>query len=172
MRSANGVAGLAGGKAGKNNAKARMKMMRQMQADTMDEADLATRPPMLGGLVLARASELPQPEKDQHFLRQFGQSDRQIADSSSDEGNIPQVLMLMNGDAQSVISSNRSLAVKTAYDLTSGQQAQVESLYLSAFSRKPRAEELAAAQEALAGGLGLTDLMWALFNTREFMFVE
>jgi hypothetical protein len=48
-----------------------------------DEEDLTIAPPVRNGLVLARASELPQPEKDQHFLRMFGQSDRQIADSKA-----------------------------------------------------------------------------------------
>jgi len=51
-------------------------------------------------------------------------------------------------------------------------EAQVESLYVSFFCRKPKADEVATAKEALAGGLSLTDLTWVLFNTREFVFVE
>jgi hypothetical protein len=82
------------------------------RSDGDDSVEIA--PPVRNGLVLARASELPQPEKDQHFLRMFGQSDRQIADSSSDEGSIPQVLMLMNGEAQKVIGQSDSLVIQTA----------------------------------------------------------
>lgn len=152
------------------NANAKKRRMRQQQ--TMDaEEDLTVAPPVRDGLVLARASELPQPERDQHFLRMFGQSDRQIADSSSDEGSIPQVLMLMNGEAQRVIGQNDSLAVKTAAAQAT-PEAQVESLYLSFFSRKPRPAELADAVNALGSGLTLRDLTWVLFNTREFVFVE
>jgi len=157
------------GKPGKGKAAMRKRMMKE--EDPAEDGEVLTRPPMLGGLVLARASELPQPERDQHFLRQFGQSDRQIADSNSDEGNIPQVLMLMNGDAQSVIGSPRSLVVQTAQKQATPEQ-QVESLYVSFFCRKPKAEEVATAKEALSGGLSLTDLTWVLFNTREFVFVE
>ncbi len=161
------------GKANANVSAKKRRMMQQQQQPSMadEDADFRTTPPMLGGLVLARASELPQPEKDQHFLRQFGQSDRQIADSGNDEGSIPQVMMLMNGEAQSVISSNGSLVLKTATEQAS-QEASIESLYVSFFSRKPKPTEVAAAKEALAAGLALKDLTWVLFNTREFMFVE
>ncbi len=151
----------------KNNAK--KKRMRMQPAAS--EEDLTINPPVRDGLVLARASELPQPERDQHFLRMFGQSDRQIADSSSEEGSIPQVMMLMNGEAQRVIGQNDSLVVKTAAVQKTPEQ-QVESLYLSFFSRKPRAEELKTAVGGLESGMTMRDLTWVLFNTREFMFVE
>ncbi|MDB6072978.1 MAG: hypothetical protein JWO89_618, partial [Verrucomicrobiaceae bacterium] len=167
MRQVGGPGGK-GGKGGKGKGKG---MKARMADNVPDDDEVLTRPPMLGGMVLARASELPQPERDQHFLRQFGQSDRQICDSNSDEGNVPQVLMLMNGDAQAVIGSDRSLVVKTAQGMST-QDEKIESLYLSFFCRKPKAQEVAAAKEALSGGLSLQDLTWVLFNTREFMFVE
>ena len=158
------------GKGGKGKGKGKGPKAKA-EENTADEGDVLTRPPMLGGMVLARASELPQPERDQHFLRQFGQSDRQICDSNSDEGNVPQVLMLMNGEAQSVIGSSRSLVVKTAESMKTPDE-QIESLYVSFFCRKPKAAEVASAKEALKGGLSLSDLTWVLFNTREFIFVE
>jgi hypothetical protein len=145
-------------------------MARAAASADADEVD-PTAPPVRDGLVLARASELPQPERDEHFLRMFGQSDRQIADSSSDEGSIPQVLMLMNGDAQRVIHAADSLAMKTAAGQPTPAQ-QVESLYLSFFSRKPRPDELGKALAGLNDGLTLADLTWVLFNSREFVFVE
>lgn len=154
----------------KNNAKRKRMMARQAASDEGDDSVEVT-PPVRNGLVLARASELPQPEKDQHFLRMFGQSDRQIADSSSDEGSIPQVLMLMNGEAQRVIGQNDSLVIQTATAQKTPEQ-QVESLYLSFFSRKPKPDELADAVAALGNGLTARDLSWVLFNTREFVFVE
>lgn len=162
-----------GAKGGPDSAKVkrRKRMQAAGAASTGEDGEIAVTPPVLDGLVLARASELPQPEKDEHFLRMFGQSDRQIADSGSDEGSIPQVMMLMNGEAQEVIGSDRSIAVQTAARQGSVDGA-VESLYLSFFSRKPRADELAVARENLNAGLTLKDLTWVLFNTREFIFVE
>lgn len=153
----------------KNNAK-RKRMMKQA-AGQSDEEDLTVNPPVRNGLVLARASELPQPEKDQHFLRMFGQSDRQIADSESEEGSIPQVLMLMNGEAQRVIGQDDSLVVKTASAMKTPEQ-QVESLYLSFLSRKPKPVELSDAVAGLGNGLTMRDLTWVLFNSREFVFVQ
>jgi hypothetical protein len=156
------------GKPGKIAKKSKNKKV-QPAGDGGDSVEIT--PPERNGLVLARASELPQPERDQHFLRMFGQSDRQIADSSSDEGSIPQVLMLMNGAAQKVIGQDDSLVIQTATSLKSPEQ-QIESLYLSFFSRKPKPEELADAVGALGKDLTMRDLSWVLFNTREFVFVE
>ncbi|MBB5030800.1 DUF1549 domain-containing protein [Prosthecobacter vanneervenii] len=152
-------------------AKAGAKPNKKNKGSQTEEEQMGLAPPVRNGLVLARASELPQPEKDQHFLRMFGQSDRQIADSESTEGSIPQVLMLMNGEAQRVIGQNDSLVVQTANSQESSEK-KVESLYLSFFSRKPRPDELSNSVAALNNGLTLRDLTWVLFNTREFVFVE
>lgn len=156
----------AGAGAGKNPRNARRRMMKTEE----DEVD-QTHPAVMDGLVLARASELQQPEKEQHFLRMFGQSDRQIADSESDEGSIPQVLMLMNGEAQSVLRNPRSLVLSTSMNMKTPEQ-QVESLYYSFFSRKPSASELTDATAALSSGMTVSDLTWVLFNSREFVFVQ
>ncbi len=158
-----------GGKA-RNPPKNKGKKKRPEQQSGAEE-DFSISPPTRNGLVLARASELPQPERDQHFLRMFGQSDRQIADSGSEEGSIPQVLMLMNGEAQRVIGQDDSLVVQTAAEQKTPEQ-KVESLYLSFFSRKPRADELKTAVSGLQSGMTMRDLTWVLFNTREFVFVE
>jgi hypothetical protein len=101
----------------------------------------------------------------------FGQSDRQIADSGSDEGSVPQVLMLMNGEAQNVLRNQKSLVLATAMNQTVPKQ-QIASLYLSFFSRMPKPEEMDEAEQALKTGLTLSDLTWVLFNTREFIFVQ
>ncbi len=157
--------------AGKDKPKAKKKKAAKKAPELSEEGDVLLTPPVRNGMVLARASELPQPERDQHFLRMFGQSDRQIADSSTEEGSIPQVLMLMNGEAQRVIGQDDSLAVKTAAAMDKPEQ-RVESLYLSFFSRKPTPDELGNAVAALGNDLTLRDLTWVLFNAREFVFVE
>ncbi len=155
-----------------NNRKSkRMQLLEELLGEETPAEDFTLHPPTRHGLTLARASELPQPEKDQHFLRMFGQSDRQIADSHSDEGSIPQVLMLMNGEAQEVIGASDSLVLATASAQETPEE-QVTSLYLSFFSRQPKPDELAKATAALADGLTLSDLTWVLFNSREFVFVE
>ncbi len=157
---------------GKGTAKRKRAMAKKMQASAEPgEESEASRPEMMGGLVLARASELRQPERESHFLRMFGQSDRQLADSNSEEGSVPQVLMLMNGEAQELLSSRQALAVATA-EKQATAEAQVESLYLSFFSRKPTTEELKVLYADIEAGLKPGDLAWVLFNAREFVFVQ
>jgi hypothetical protein len=123
------------------------------------------------GMILARASELPQPSPETHFLRVFGQSDRLVADSSTTDGSVPQALALMNGGIGKLVSEPNCAAVAAAGKVSS-DDAKVDALYLSFLSRKPTAEERPVATEALADGLGISDLAWTLANTREFLFIQ
>jgi hypothetical protein len=122
-------------------------------------------------LMLARASELPQPSPETHFLRLWGQGDRLLADSSTNDGSVPQVLQMMNGSVGKLVADTRSAAVMDAMKEKT-PEAQVTSLYLSYLSRKPTGKELISATKSLQGGLALTDLGWVLANTREFLFVQ
>ena len=122
-------------------------------------------------LMLARASELPQPSPETHFLRLWGQGDRLLADSATNDGSVPQVLQMMNGSVSKLVSDTRSAAIMDALKEKTAD-AEITSLYLSYLSRKPTAKELTAASKSLEGGLALTDLAWVLANTREFLFVQ
>ena len=128
-------------------------------------------PPRLEGLLLARASELPQPSKESHFLRNFGQSDREIADSDSLEGGVPQVLMLMNGEVQKVLANPNAMVLREA-SKSSDPAWQVRFLYVSFLGRLPTPEESLATGKMLAEGLSLKDLSWVLLNAREFLFIQ
>jgi hypothetical protein len=122
-------------------------------------------------MMLARASELPQPSSETHFLRLWGQGDRLLADSATNDGSVPQVLQMMNGSVGKLVSDVRSAAVMDAMKEKVPDE-QVASLYLSYLSRKPTSKELTAASKSLKDGLALTDLAWVLANTREFLFVQ
>ena len=129
------------------------------------------KPQQRYGMILARASELPQPAAETHFLRLFGQSDRLISDTNTTDGSVPQALMLMNGGASKLITDTNCSAV-TAAEKAGSAEAKVDSLYLAFLGRKPTAEERPIATQALTTGLGISDLAWALVNTREFLFVQ
>jgi hypothetical protein len=122
-------------------------------------------------MMLARASELPQPSSESHFLRLWGQGDRLLADSATNDGSVPQVLQMMNGSVGKLVSDARSVAVMEAMKAKT-PDGEVTSLYLSYLSRKPTNKELIAASKSLKDGLALTDLAWVLANTREFLFVQ
>ncbi len=126
-------------------------------------------PQIRSGLLLARASELQQPAPETHFLRVFGQSDRLTSDTNTSDGSVPQMLQLMNGPVQDMITSG---SVALAHAGKSGTAAEkVSSLYLSFLSRPPDTEESSKAIAAMKGGLGISDLAWVLLNSREFLFV-
>ena len=129
------------------------------------------KPQQRHGMILARASELPQPAAETHFLRLFGQSDRMIADTSTTDGSVPQALMLMNGGVGQLVSETNCTAVAAANNANS-DDGKVDALYLSFLSRKPNAGERALATAALTTGLGISDVAWTLANTREFLFVQ
>ena len=129
------------------------------------------RPLKIGGEFLLRASEMNQPARDDHFLRMFGQSSRELVNDSSSEGSIPQTLMLMNGDIQFMLSDKQSrLSIKLKK--SGGFDPAVQFLFMSFFGRPPSPDELAAIREALQQGMKKEDLTWALFNSTEFLFVQ
>jgi hypothetical protein len=129
------------------------------------------RPPKVGREFLLRASEMNQPARDDHFLRMFGQSSRELINDSSLEGSIPQTLMLMNGDIQFMLSDKQSrLSIKLKK--SGGFDPAVQFLFMSFFGRPPSPDELTAIREALKQGMKKEDLTWALFNSTEFLFVQ
>ncbi len=129
------------------------------------------RPPQIEGEFLLRASEMNQPARDDHFLRMFGQSSREIVNDSSREGSIPQTLMLMNGEVQFMLSDRQSRLTKKLRE-SGGFEPAVQFLFLSFFGRPPSPDERAAIKDALEQGMKKDDLTWALFNSTEFLFVQ
>lgn len=140
------------------------------RAASIDQYEGA-KPQQRMGLILARASELPQPAPETHFLRLFGQSDRLVADSSTTDGSVPQALMLMNGSVGELMSDPNCAAVVEASKAASDDE-KIDALYLSFLARKPKDTERIAAKGALGTGLGLSDVAWSLANTREFLFIQ
>ena len=139
----------------------------------MVEADFVggKRPIKIKDEFLLRASELSQPAPNNHFLRMFGQSSRDLVNDSSVEGSIPQALMLMNGGVQHLLydkEARLSKMLKRSGDFKSA----VQFLFLSFFSRPPTPDEMNTIEQALAEGMKKDDLSWALFNSTEFLFVQ
>ena len=126
-----------------------------------------------GNMILRRAAQIEQPAPGGHFLAEFGQSQRLVIDGGSKVGSVPQVLMMMNGKAQEMLTSKESLIFRTMAKVTSPAE-KVEAVFLSVLSRKPSLGEKDIAKRGLeAGGAeGFPNLIWALINTREFMFVQ
>ncbi len=125
------------------------------------------------GQELVRASELPQPLPEGHFLRQFGQSDRQtIADSHTD-GTVPQLLTMFNGPVTHMMLEQGSV-IHNEVMLASTTEGQINKIFVLVLNRHPTATERAVAQKEIkaTGPAGIGNVIWALLNTREFLFVQ
>ena len=140
---------------------------------------------------LLRASELPNPAPAGHFLRQFGQSDRDLIQNASDEASIPQVLTLLNGRHFNEILRPQSPLTLALREQDSPED-KIRTIYLSILNRKPDADELAVCMEMVNKNPELTrvkydakksknysksylrapwtDIVWAVLNTQEFLF--
>jgi hypothetical protein len=120
-----------------------------------------------------RASELESPAPRGHFLRTMGQSDREFVENANPNASIAQALALMNSDmiTEKALLSPYSPLMRFV-TRSKGSASEVESTYLAILSRKPTAAEREAWARASARGLTTPDLIYALLNTKHFLFVQ
>jgi hypothetical protein len=120
-----------------------------------------------------RAAEIESPAPAGHFLREFGQSDRDVIENASTDASIPQALQLMNSPLLQELRqpwSVLSIELQQESDL----EKRMEIVYVSLLSRLPTDRERAIWEKAReTGGLSQEqDLIHALLNTRQFLFVR
>jgi hypothetical protein len=123
-----------------------------------------------------RTIQLPDESVGSYFLDVFGRPTRETPCECErpKEANLAQALHLLNsGEVQSkVANANGRLAQLLKAKKPDAEI--VEELYLAAFGRKPREEEsktvVAYLGEQKDKKLAFEDLLWALLNTKEFLF--
>jgi len=125
------------------------------------------------GELLVRASEMSLPMPPSHFLRQFGQSDRELISGGSTEGHVPQILTMFNGKISHKLLYEGTVIfdeIQMAGDL----RDRIDVIFLSLLSRKPTRTDrkLAVAEIQSNGPAGFGNVIWALLNTREFLFLQ
>lgn len=125
------------------------------------------------GALLARASELPSPVPPSHFLRMFGQSDRELISASSTTGSVPQVLFMFNGPFTHMLLEKNSTIYNNVMKERTVSEG-VRTVFLTILNREPDLEEIKlGSQEIKANGpAGYGNVIWSLVNTREFLFVQ
>jgi hypothetical protein len=116
-----------------------------------------------------RAADLDSPAPRGHYLREFGQSDRDLIDNANAEASMPQALVLMNSELfQSILKPHTQLSLNLAG--AKYPDDQLVAIYLTLLSRQPTAAEKDAWERS-----GLTnpeDLIYALLNTQQFIFIK
>ena len=124
-----------------------------------------------------RATQLPDNGFNSYFLTVFGRPESSSACECerSSEANLAQSLHLLNSsEIQGKLTAGNARAAKLSGDKKRGHQAKVRELYLLTFSREPSSEETNIATKYLEKAkdvkLAYEDIVWALINTKEFLF--
>ena len=90
---------------------------------------------------LIRASYMQSPAPAGHFLREFGQSDREVIENSSREASVPQALSLLNGPIYNSLLKHPASPFVQDLAGAKSMEEKVEVLFLSILNRKPTEEE-------------------------------
>ena len=127
----------------------------------------------------ARASELTSPAPANHFLREFGQSDREVIDNANTEPSVPQVLSMMNGMIEkSICRDKNSLLMQNALQAENSREC-IETVFLSMLNREPTRQEVNAWRTDFDAAVKRNqyktletfgDLIWTIANSNEFIF--
>jgi hypothetical protein len=123
-----------------------------------------------------RAVQLPDGDANHPFLKTFGQPARELACECERESdsNLAQALQLINGPTVNDKLRNPNNRVGKLLAKKLSESDMLEELYLSTLSRPPDAEDVKVAREFLAKNSdkrkAWEDLLWALLNTKEFLF--
>lgn len=145
----------------------------EQEREWRNEENKERRKFLYKGQLLARASELPQPLPDGHFLRQFGQSDRQIIAAGNTEGTVPQILTMFNGPVTHMMLESGSVLYNEVTRCRTADEV-VEVIFLSILNRPPIARDRALVGQEIGKykSAGVGNVIWALLNTREFLFIQ
>ena len=122
---------------------------------------------------MARAVDLDSPARRGHFLRDFGQSDRDVIDNASSNASVPQSLYLLNSPLASAIYFRGSV-LGMELEKHENLNDKIATIYQAMLTRSPSQGET---QRVLAeyeqyGDEALEDLIWALLNSSQFLFVQ
>ena len=123
----------------------------------------------------SRAVQIADGQTSNYFLSSFGRSPRATACAAeaTTEPTLSQALHMINGDT---LSRKIGESKRLQKQLDAGQKpAQVvEVIYMACLSRKPSPEETQKLETLLAAEPNarnaVDDIMWAVLNSREFLF--
>jgi hypothetical protein len=119
-----------------------------------------------------RSAEIESPAPRGHYLREFGQSDREFVENGNTEASVPQTLVMMNSQLLPQIIDPYSQLMLTI-NKAPYPDDKVDAAYLTLLSRKPTDKEKRLWLEAQDKGLStMEDLIYAIINTQQFIFIQ
>ncbi len=121
-----------------------------------------------------RASELSSPAPNNHFVRMYGQSDREIIDHANTDASVTQALAMLNGPLFDQLMGKDTILAKTLAAAKTVDEKR-DALFITLLSRLPNdAEKAMVAKQVAADGaeMAIRKVAWALLATKEFIFVR
>jgi hypothetical protein len=124
----------------------------------------------------ARAVQLPDTAVPSYFLDLFGRPARAVACECEREmaPNLAQTLHIMNGDSVNAKIRAPEGRLAKLLETEKTDEQVLEELFLSTLTRLPTARERRSAlteiRNAASRKEAFSDLLWALLNSREFLF--
>lgn len=143
--------------------------------DAIDDA-AGTQERFAGVPLGTRAIELPDSNFNSYFLDTTGRPKRVITCECerTSTPNLAAVLHLVNGDVIQRKLTDRNNRIAGFIKNKVSTEDAIRELYLSTFSRPPSDAEVTAAvshvETAGSPQQGFEDILWALINSREFLF--
>ena len=124
------------------------------------------------------ATQLPDVQMGPYFLKVFGQpqSDTACECERAQEANLAQSLHLLNSaEVQGKIADGQGRAALLAADAKRPVEDRVEDLFYWVYGREPHGDEMTTAVAYIGKfndnpKTGFEDVVWALINTKEFLF--
>jgi hypothetical protein len=123
---------------------------------------------------LVRASDLPQPARPGHLVREFGQGDREQVEASHKDPAVPQVLTLLNGFVEQKVADNPKAVLSGSIAGARSPEEKLTQAFLGVLGRVPTSSEKALWIPELKSheGPAVKDLLATLLNTHEFLFIQ
>lgn len=119
-----------------------------------------------------RSAEIDSPAPRGHYLREFGQSDRETIENANYDASVPQALAMMNSPLLPQIMDQYSQLMLTI-NKAPYPDDKVDAAYMTLLSRKPTPKEREVWSKAQDKGLNtMEDLIYALINTQQFIFIQ
>lgn len=122
---------------------------------------------------MARASELEFPAPRGHFLREFGQSDREVIENAADHASVPQALNLLNGTIAEALTNPFAVFGSRLHKAGDAEE-KIDMIFQAMLTRKPTGSEreLLLSKVEKQGDSAYERIVWSLLNTQQFIFVQ
>ena len=154
--------------------KARLKRdAEQFKADSKQELAALKAWESYRDSFMLRAADLRSPAPNGHFLREFGQSDRELVENANEDATVGQALMILNGKTFTNLMNPYTMISRALRKAGSADET-IDQIYLSLFSRKASAQEKEVLRSVVGdnSNTGKGDALWAALNTRQFYFIQ